>query len=85
MPYAGGQPMYRERVEAATSAGYEGFALGDAPGGAAGAARPRRPGRPEPATMSRAGKGRVLAILPRDAAGPMSPPTARKAASSRCA
>jgi len=25
MPYAGGQPLYRERVEAVTSAGYEGF------------------------------------------------------------
>jgi cation diffusion facilitator CzcD-associated flavoprotein CzcO len=28
MPYAGGQPLYRERVEAVTGAGYEGFALG---------------------------------------------------------
>jgi cyclohexanone monooxygenase len=28
MPYAGGQPLYRERVEAVTSAGYEGFELG---------------------------------------------------------
>ena len=27
MPYAGGQPMYRERVEAVTRAGYEGFTL----------------------------------------------------------
>ena len=27
MPYAGGQPMYRERVEAVVAAGYEGFAL----------------------------------------------------------
>ena len=29
MPYAGGQPMYRERVEAAVKAGYAGFALRD--------------------------------------------------------
>jgi cation diffusion facilitator CzcD-associated flavoprotein CzcO len=28
MPYAGGQPLYRERVEAVTSSGYEGFELG---------------------------------------------------------
>jgi cation diffusion facilitator CzcD-associated flavoprotein CzcO len=27
MPYAGGQPMYRERVEAVVKKGYEGFAL----------------------------------------------------------
>ena len=27
MPYAGGQPMYRERVEAVVEKGYEGFAL----------------------------------------------------------
>ena len=29
MPYAGGQPLYRERVEAVVKAGYEGFALRD--------------------------------------------------------
>ena len=30
MPYAGGQPVYRERCDAVRDAGYEGFVLGGA-------------------------------------------------------